>query len=87
MGVIREILMSAENETRCILCVRKAINEGFCEFHFEALESLRTHFQVWRSSYGEITWYDYLIRLREIKHTGKWVKDVIEIELKKVKKE
>jgi DNA topoisomerase-1 len=87
VGVIREIQMIVKNETSCILCVRKAIHEEFCEFHFEALESLRTHFQVWRSSYGEITWYDYLNRLQEIKHTGKWVKDVIEIELKKLKKE
>lgn len=78
--------MIAKNETRCLLCVRKAIQEEFCEFHYEALESLRTHYQVWRSGYGDISWYDYLTRLREIKYTGKWVKDVIEIELKKVKK-
>jgi len=74
-------------ETRCMLCVRKAIREKFCQFHYEALQSLKTHYQVWRSSYGEITWYDYLTRLQQIKHTGMWVKDVIEIELKKVKKE
>ena len=79
--------MIAKIETKCTLCVRKAIQEKFCEFHYDALQSLRTHYQVWRSSYGEITWYDYLTRLQEIKYTGKWVKDVIEIELKKLKKE
>lgn len=79
--------MIAKIETKCTLCVRKAIQEKFCEFHYDALQSLRTHYQVWRSSYGEITWYDYLTRLQEIKYTGKWVKDVIEIELKNVKKE
>ena len=79
--------MITKIETKCTLCVRKAIQEKFCEFHYEALQSLRTHYQVWRSSYGEITWYDYLTRLQEIKYTGKWVKDVIEIELKNVKKE
>jgi len=77
--------MIGKIETRCVLCVRKAIQEKFCEYHYEALQSLRTHYQVWRSSYGEITWYDYLTRLQEIKYTGKWVKDVIEIELKNVK--
>lgn len=78
--------MVAKIERRCMLCVRSAIQEKFCEFHYEALQSLRTHYQVWRSSYGEITWYDYLVRLQEIKYTGKWVKDVIEIELKNERK-
>lgn len=79
--------MIVKTGTRCMLCVRKAIQEKFCEFHYEALQSLRTHYQVWKSSYGEITWYDYLTRLQEIEHTGKWIKDVIEVELKNVKKE
>ena len=73
--------------TRCKLCLRKAIQEKFCEFHYEALQSLTAHYQVWRSSYGELTWYDYLIKLQEIKYTGKWVSDVIQIELKNIKKE
>lgn len=79
--------MIVKTGTRCMLCVRKAIQEKFCEFHYEALQSLRTHYQVWKSRYGEITWYDYLTRLQEIEHTGKWIKDVIEVELKNVKKE
>ncbi|HEX5672991.1 MAG TPA: hypothetical protein VFX75_02195 [Nitrososphaeraceae archaeon] len=79
--------MIAKFETRCILCVRKAIQEKFCEYHYEALQSLRDHYLVWKNSYGKITWYDYLTRLQEIKYTGKWVKDVIEIELKNVKNE
>lgn len=69
-----------------MLCVRKAIQEKFCKYHYEALQSLRDHYHVWKNSYGEITWYDYLTKLQEIKYTGKWVKDVIEIELKNVKK-
>lgn len=78
--------MIAKFETRCMLCVRKAIQEKFCKYHYEALQSLRDHYHVWKNSYGEITWYDYLTKLQEIKYTGKWVKDVIEIELKNVKK-
>lgn len=70
-----------------MLCVRKAIQEKFCKYHYEALQSLRDHYHVWKNSYGEITWYDYLTRLQGIKYTGKWVKDVIEIELKNVKNE
>lgn len=79
--------MIAKRETRCNLCLRKAIQDKFCEYHYEALQSLRDHYQVWKSSYGEITWYDYLTRLQETKYTGKWVKEVIEIELKKIKNE
>ena len=79
--------MIPKTEIRCILCLRKAFQEKFCEYHYEALQSLREHYQIWKSSYGEITWYDYLTRLQEIKYTGKWVKDVIEIELKKIKNE
>lgn len=78
--------MIAKFEKRCMLCVRKAIQEKFCKYHYEALQSLRDHYHVWKNSYGEITWYDYLTKLQEIKYTGKWVKDVIEIELKNVKK-
>lgn len=79
--------MIAKFEKRCMLCVRKAIQEKFCKYHYEALQSLRDHYHVWKNSYGEITWYDYLTKLQEIKYTGKWVKDVIEIELKNVKNE
>jgi DNA topoisomerase-1 len=79
--------MIAMTETRCILCLRKAIQDKFCEYHYEALQSLKDHYQVWKSSYGEITWYEYLTRLQEIKYTGKWVNEVIEIELKKIKNE
>lgn len=79
--------MIAKFEKRCMLCVRKAIQEKFCKYHYEALQSLRDHYHVWKNSYGEITWYDYLTKLQEINYTGKWVKDVIEIELKNVKNE
>ncbi len=75
--------MITKFEPRCILCVRKAIQEKYCEYHYEALQSLREHYKVWKSGYGDISWIDYLIRLQKIKYTGKWIKEVIEIELKK----
>lgn len=78
--------MTVKIESKCILCVRKAIQEKYCEYHYEAVRSLRYHYEVWKSRYGEISWYDYLTRLQKIKHTGKWVKEVIEIELENIKK-
>ena len=73
-------------ETRCILCRRKAVEPQYCEYHYEAVRSLRDHYEVWKSSYGEISWYYYLTRLQKLKYTGKWVKEVIEIELENIKK-
>ena len=78
--------MTVKIESKCILCVRKAIQEKYCEYHYQAVRSLRDHYEVWKSSYGEISWYDYLTRLQKIKYTGKWVKEVIEIELENIKK-
>ena len=78
--------MTVKIESKCVLCVRKVIQEKYCEYHYEAVRSLRGHYEVWKSPYGEISWYDYLTRLQKIKHTGKWVKEVIEIELENIKK-
>jgi hypothetical protein len=50
------------------------------------VRSLRAHYEVWKLRYGEISWYEYLTRLHKIKYTGKWVKEVIEIELDNIKK-
>lgn len=78
--------MTVKIESKCKLCVRKAIQEKYCEYHYEAVRSLRDHYEVWKSSYGEISWYYYLTRLQKLKYTGKWVKEVIEIELENIKK-
>ena len=73
-------------ETRCILCRRKAVERQYCEYHYEALQSLQGHYEAWKKSYGKISWIEYLNRLQKISHTGKWVKQVIEIELKNERK-
>ena len=73
-------------ETMCILCRRKAVERQYCEYHFEALQSLQSHYEAWKKSYGKISWIEYLNRLQKISHTGKWVKQVIEIELKNEQK-
>ena len=76
--------MTVKLESRCILCMRKVIEGNYCEYHYEAFQSLRAHYDVWKTSYGEISWYDYLNGLKKIKYTGKWIKEVIEVELKNV---
>ena len=66
--------------------MRKAVERKYCEYHYKALQSLKVHYEVWKKSYGEISWIEYLNRLQKISHTGKWVKQVIEIELKNEQK-
>ena len=78
--------MTRNLETRCILCRRKAVERKYCEYHYQALLSLKGHYEAWKKSYGEISWIEYLNRLQKISHTGKWVKQVIEIELKNEQK-
>jgi len=78
--------MTSNLELRCILCMRKAVELQYCEYHYEALQSLKGHYKAWKKSYGEISWIEYLNRLQKISHTGKWVKQVIEIELKNEQK-
>ena len=78
--------MTAKIKSKCILCVRNVIKEKYCEYHYESVRSLRVHYEVWKIRYGEISWYEYLTRLQKIKYTGKWVKEVIEIELDNINK-
>ena len=75
--------MSSNLDSRCILCVRKAVESHYCEYHYEALQSLKAHYEAWKKAYGEISWTEYLHRLQKTSHIGKWVKQVIGIELKK----
>jgi DNA topoisomerase-1 len=75
--------MNAKSKPKCILYVRKALQESYCEYHYQALESLKSHYKQWKIGYGDISWGDYLHKLQKMKYTGKWIKEVIEIELKK----
>jgi len=76
--------MIVKSQARCVLCVRKAIGEKYCKYHYDALQSLKEHYEIWTDRYGELSWCDYLMRLKKNRYTGKWVKEVIEVELKKI---
>jgi DNA topoisomerase I len=80
---MRSKLMNVKSKPKCILCVRKALQESYCEYHYQALQSLRSHYKIWKIGYGDISWDDYVHKLQKMKYTGKWIKEVIEIELKK----
>lgn len=68
---------------KCAACHRIALSGNYCQYHSQALESLTGHYKAWIDAYGGISWQDFLGKLSMMKETGSWVKEVIEIELKK----
>lgn len=46
--------------------------------------SLKKHYKIWQQAYENLDWKDYLVKLNKLKETGKFVKDIIAFELKKV---
>ena len=48
------------------------------------MSSLKKHYKIWLQAYDALDWKDYLVKLNKLKETGKFVKDVIAFELKKI---
>jgi hypothetical protein len=44
---------------------------------------LKEHYNLWVKAYGSISFCEYLKRLVKMDATGKWIKEVIVVELKK----
>jgi hypothetical protein len=40
-------------------------------------------YNVWKDAYSDLTWLRYLTKLKQLKGTGQWVKEVIEFEIKR----
>jgi hypothetical protein len=69
---------------KCRLCQREAEEKGeFCNRHLVAEESLRSSYDKWRNAYAQLSWADYLDKVKQLKGTGRWVKEVIEFEKRK----
>ena len=70
---------------RCAACSREAVERGqYCAYHTRALDELKKHFSSWVGAYGsEMTWKQYLVAVAKRKETGRWIKEVAEIENKK----
>lgn len=66
----------------CRICGRAALGEaGLCSYHGQARSNLQTTFKKWQNSYGDLTWREYLVRLKQLPETGMWVKEIVELEL------
>ncbi len=41
------------------------------------------HYKAWVDAYGKISLEEFLTKLSGMQETGRWIKEVIEVELKK----
>jgi hypothetical protein len=71
--------------TVCSACRLKALAENkYCLHHKEAYNSLNSHYKAWVKAYGGgISWEEFLSKLSDMQETGRWIKEVIAVELKK----
>lgn len=65
---------------QCKICKRIARNSVFCGYHEDARDALRKGYEVWKVAYSEMSWSEYLQRVKAIENTGQWVREVIEMQ-------
>ncbi|MDQ5842280.1 MAG: hypothetical protein M3286_02210 [Thermoproteota archaeon] len=51
--------------------------------HKQAFDSMINHYKAWVNAYDRISWKEFLVKLLSMQETGIWIKEVIEVELKK----
>ena len=69
---------------KCKLCQREAEEKSeLCAHHLAAEETLRNAYSIWRNAYSELSWDEYLEKIKQLKGTGQWVKEIIESEKEK----
>lgn len=67
---------------KCKICGENGSGE-LCSFHRKAEEKLIQVYLEWKEAIPNITWTEYLKKVVENKHTGKWAKEVAVYKLKK----
>jgi hypothetical protein len=76
--------MTAAVATKCTACYRRALSDNeYCLHHKQAFDSMINHYKTWVNAYGRISWEEFLTKLSSMQETGRWIKEVIEVELKK----
>ena len=69
---------------KCRLCQREAKEKSeFCGRHAVAEEMLRNTYEKWRNAYAVLSWGEYLDKVKQLKGTGQWVKEVVVFEKRK----
>ena len=62
---------------KCAVCSREAVENGYCELHARAYQSIMKKYEVWRKAL-EISWKEYLSEIAKNPFTGEWAKEVAE---------
>jgi hypothetical protein len=44
------------------------------------MDNLKRGYKAWNEAYSEITWREYLNRVKTLGDTGQWIKEVIKLE-------
>ena len=62
---------------KCLLCSRDcAPSSDLCRYHAAARKNVESGYSIWKEAYGEITWKEYLRKVRANRETGAWAKEV-----------
>jgi hypothetical protein len=71
--------------TKCTAaCHLKALSGSkYCLHHKQAFDSMINHYKAWVKAYGRISWEEFLTKLSSMQETGRWIKEVMDVELKK----
>jgi hypothetical protein len=72
---------------KCTICKRTKIeNSEYCIYHNKAKNYIKENYKKWNESYStNLTWDQYLDKLLKLENVGMWIKEVSDVELKKVK--
>jgi len=62
---------------KCKICSKEARENGYCELHTGAYESVMRRYSCWEKAL-EISWKEYLREVAKNPLTGEWAQEVAE---------
>jgi len=62
---------------KCAIFNREAVENGYCELHARAYQSILKKYEVWKKAL-EVSWKEYLSEIVKNPFTGEWAKEVAE---------
>lgn len=71
---------------KCKVCSREAAENGYCEFHAKAYESIIKKYEIWKRALA-VSWREYLSEIIKNPLTGEWSKELAEHLLKSGEKQ
>lgn len=66
---------------KCKICSKEAVENGYCELHAKAYETVAKKYERWRKAL-KISWKEYLSEIVKNPLTGEWAKEVAEYLIK-----